>query len=209
MKNSYKLLAAVLLAAIICLAAGCGSNKVEEDKMAHTVADGYVMAEEATEYVDLLMDSGRHIVIRLDPDTAPVTVANFQKLVGESFYDGIIFHRIVKNFMIQGGDPTGTGRGGSKENIKGEFLSNGVDNRLSHERGVVSMARTPLPDSASSQFFICHGDSQFLDGDYAAFGRVVYGMEEVDRIASLATGTGDVPQTAPVMERVFFVKPQP
>jgi peptidyl-prolyl cis-trans isomerase B (cyclophilin B) len=199
----------VLLAVALCLAAGCKRNEKEEDIMADLVADGYVMAQEPTEYVDLLMDTGQHIVIQLDRDSAPVTVANFQKLVGESFYDGVIFHRIIEGFMIQGGDPTGTGRGGSEEPIKGEFLSNGVDNRLSHERGVVSMARTPFPDSASSQFFICHGDSQFLDGDYAAFGRVVFGMEEIDRMALLATGPADFPQIPPVMERVFFVKPRP
>lgn len=200
-----------MLAAALCLAAGCARNENEKDEdiMTNAVADGYVMAQEPTEYVDLLMDSGLHIVIRLDRDSAPVTVANFQKLVGKSYYDGIIFHRIIEGFMIQGGDPTGTGRGGSEECIKGEFLSNGVDNRLSHERGVVSMARTPLPDSAGSQFFICHGDSHFLDGDYAAFGRVVFGMEEVDRLALLETGPGDFPQTPPVMDRVFFVKPRP
>ena len=177
--------------------------------MEYSAADGYVMVEEPGEYVDLLLDSGQHIVIALDREAAPVTVANFQKLVGESFYDGLIFHRIIQGFMIQGGDPTGTGRGGSEETIKGEFLSNGFPNQLSHERGVVSMARTPLPDSASSQFFICHGDSRFLDGDYAAFGRVVLGMEEVDRLALLETGSGDFPRTPPVMERVFFVRPQP
>lgn len=209
MRASYILLIAVLLAAASCLAAGCVRKEKEENIMTNKVADGYVMAQEPTEYVDLLMDSGQHIVIQLDRDSAPDTVANFQKLVGESYYDGIIFHRIIKGFMIQGGDPTGTGRGGSEACIKGEFLSNGVDNRLSHERGVVSMARTPLPDSASSQFFICHGDSQFLDGDYAAFGRVVFGMEEVDRMAMLETGPGDFPQIPPVMERVFFVKPRP
>lgn len=172
-------------------------------------ADGYMVSEEPTTYVDLLMDSGQHLVIELAPDAAPVTVANFQKLVGDSFYDGLIFHRIIRGFMIQGGDPTGTGRGGSEEQIKGEFRSNGVDNPLSHERGVISMARTPHPDSASSQFFICHGDSLFLDGEYAAFGRVVLGMEEVDRIASLKTGAADFPDTPPVMERVFFVSPRP
>lgn len=146
-------------------------------------------------------------MIELDPKNAPISVANFQKLVGESFYDEIIFHRVIAGFMIQGGDPEGTGRGGSKEQIKGEFASNGVDNRLSHERGVVSMARTPSPNSASSQFFICHGDSEFLDGDYAAFGRVIFGMDEVDRIATLQKDGNDFPAIPPVMERVFFVNP--
>ena len=173
-----------------------------------TSAQGYTKSEEATLYVNLAMDSGQHMVIELDPQAAPLTVANFQKLVGQGFYDGVIFHRIIPHFMIQGGDPQGTGRGGSDRKIKGEFASNGVDNPLSHERGVVSMARTPMPDSASSQFFICHGDSPFLDGDYAAFGRLVFGMDEVDRIAALTTDANDFPQTPPVMEAVFFVSPQ-
>ncbi|HHU08328.1 MAG TPA: peptidylprolyl isomerase [Clostridiaceae bacterium] len=151
------------------------------------------------------MDSGNHIVIELDKEAAPITVSNFQNLVSESFFDGIIFHRIIPGFMIQGGDPTGTGRGGSKTEIKGEFASNGVDNRLSHVRGAVSMARTQIPDSASSQFFICHGDSLFLDGEYAAFGRVIDGMDEVDRIAGLKTNRSDFPDTPPVMDQVFFV----
>ncbi|NLC88735.1 MAG: peptidylprolyl isomerase, partial [Clostridiaceae bacterium] len=133
--------------------------------------------------INIVMDSGNSIVIELDEQAAPVTVANFQKLVAEGFYNGIIFHRIIPGFMIQGGDPQGTGTGGSDTHIKGEFASNGVNNHLSHVRGAVSMARTQVPDSASSQFFICHADSLFLDGQYAAFGKVVAGMEEVDRIA--------------------------
>ena len=112
---------------------------------------------------------------------------NFVSLVNEKFYDGLIFHRVIKDFMIQGGDPEGTGFGGSGKTIKGEFTANGVENDLSHERGVISMARSKQMDSASSQFFICHQDAKFLDGQYAAFGRVIEGMDVVDEIASVET----------------------
>ena len=132
------------------------------------------------EKVKVTMENGGTFVIELYPDQAPITCANFLKLVNSGFYNGIKFHRVVEDFMAQGGDPDGTGCGGSKETIKGEFRMNGVNNTLSHTRGVVSMARTPYPDSASSQFFICYGDCTFLDGQYAAFGKVVEGMETVD-----------------------------
>lgn len=124
------------------------------------------------------------LTLELENDIAPITVANFVKLVNEKFYDGLTFHRIIKGFMIQGGDPEGTGMGGSKENIKGEFKSNGVENPISHDRGVISMARAFDKNSASSQFFICHQNAAFLDGDYAAFGRVTSGMDVVDYIAN-------------------------
>ncbi len=200
---------AALLLAVAGLLSACGQEADEgkETEMVQAVAEGYVKTEQAGHLVDLLMDSGNHIVIELLPGVAPETVANFQKLVGQSFYDGLIFHRIIEGFMIQGGDPTGTGGGGSSETIRGEFASNDFDNSLSHVRGTVSMARTPAPDSASSQFFICHDDSCFLDGDYAAFGRVVYGLDELDRIASLRTDGQDFPLNPPRMERVFFVEP--
>ena len=133
--------------------------------------------------VTIEMENGKKIKIELYPDKAPITAANFEKLAREGFYDGLIFHRVIKDFMIQGGDPEGTGMGGSKENIKGEFRANGFDNPIKHERGVISMARTQDPDSASSQFFIVHSDSPHLDGQYAAFGRVVEGMDAVDEIA--------------------------
>lgn len=122
------------------------------------------------------------IEVELDGDTAPITVANFIKLVNEKFYDGLTFHRIMSGFMIQGGDPLGNGTGGSDETIKGEFSSNGVENNISHKRGVISMARSSDPDSASSQFFIMHQDSTYLDGEYAAFGKVTKGMKVVDKI---------------------------
>lgn len=122
------------------------------------------------------------IKLELDADTAPITVTNFIKLAQDGFYDGLTFHRIISGFMIQGGDPEGTGFGGSDETIKGEFSNNGVENNIEHKRGVISMARSSLPDSASSQFFIMHQDSPHLNGDYAAFGEVTEGIEIVDKI---------------------------
>ena len=143
--------------------------------------------------VKIEMTDGGVITLELDATAAPITVANFEKLVKEGFYDGLIFHRVIAGFMIQGGDPTGTGMGGSEETIKGEFAINGVNNPIRHERGVISMARTQVPDSASSQFFICHADAFFLDGQYAAFGKVTDGMDVVDRIASVDTDFRDKP----------------
>lgn len=122
------------------------------------------------------------IKLELDADTAPISVTNFIKLAQDGFYDGLTFHRIISGFMIQGGDPEGTGMGGSDETIKGEFSSNGVENNIEHKRGVISMARSAMPDSASSQFFIVHQDSPHLNGEYAAFGNVTEGMEIVDEI---------------------------
>lgn len=148
------------------------------------------------------MANGKKIKLELYPETAPITVANFEKLVSEGFYDGLIFHRVIKGFMIQGGDPEGTGMGGAKEKIKGEFLMNGVNNPVKHERGVISMARSSMPDSASSQFFIMHKDAPHLDGQYAAFGKVVEGMEVVDEIAETETGFMDRPVTEQVMKKV-------
>ncbi|WP_455502791.1 peptidylprolyl isomerase [Blautia sp.] len=129
------------------------------------------------------------IKVELDADTAPISVTNFVKLAQEHFYDGLTFHRIIDGFMIQGGDPEGTGRGGSDETIKGEFSENGVENNISHERGVISMARSSDPDSASSQFFIVQSDSTYLDGQYAAFGHVTEGMDIVDQICKDAKPT--------------------
>lgn len=150
------------------------------------------------------MENGKKIKIELCPDVAPISAANFEKLVREGFYDGLIFHRVIKGFMIQGGDPTGTGMGGAKEKIKGEFKANGVPNNLSHTRGVVSMARSQMPNSASSQFFICHADSTFLDGQYAAFGRVVEGMDAVDEIAETKTDFSDRPLNDMRMKKVYI-----
>ena len=132
-------------------------------------------------FVQVEMENGGTFKIELMPEFAPETVANFKGLAEDGFYDGVVFHRVIDDFMAQGGDPTGTGMGGSGKNIKGEFLQNGFSqNTLSHTRGVISMARSASPDSASSQFFICYGDCTFLDGQYAAFGKVIEGMETVD-----------------------------
>lgn len=144
--------------------------------------------------------------LELFPSVAPITVKNFLDLVEQNFYKGIIFHRVIKGFMIQGGDPTGTGMGGSKNKIKGEFSSNGVKNDLSHERGVISMARTQIPDSASSQFFIMHEDGEYLDGDYAAFGVVIDGINTVDEIASVKTDRYDKPLTDCVIESITRIR---
>ena len=146
------------------------------------------------------------ITVELDASAAPITVENFIKLAKGGFYDGLTFHRIISGFMIQGGDPKGNGTGGSKDNIKGEFAVNGVDNPLSHQRGVISMARAMDYDSASSQFFICHADASFLDGQYAAFGTVTDGIEVVDAICENVMpidGNGTVPRLVqPVIEKV-------
>ena len=151
------------------------------------------------------MEDGGIIKLKLYPDVAPITVANFEKLVKEGFYDGLIFHRVIAGFMIQGGDPTGTGMGGSPDEIKGEFAANGVTNNLSHTRGTISMARTQVMDSASSQFFICHADATFLDGNYAAFGVVTEGIEVVDRIAGVDTDFRDKPIRDIVMKKVTLI----
>lgn len=146
-----------------------------------------------TELILITMENGDEIKAELYPEAAPKTVENFLKLVDEKFYDGLIFHRVIKGFMIQGGDPTGTGMGGSKDTIVGEFRANGFQNDLAHTRGVLSMARTNMPNSASSQFFIMHQDAPHLDGQYAAFGKVIEGMEAVDKIASTKTNWQDKP----------------
>ena len=149
------------------------------------------------------MEDGKKIKLELDESAAPITVKNFRKLVQEGFYDGLGFHRIIKGFMIQGGDPLGNGTGGSKETITGEFKSNGFDNPIKHVRGVISMARSMNPNSASSQFFIMHEDAPHLDGSYAAFGRVVEGMDVVDEIANTKTNLSDRPITPMIMKRVY------
>ena len=145
--------------------------------------------------VTITMETGKQIKIELLPEYAPKTVANFEKLVKEGFYDGLTFHRIIPGFMIQGGDPLGNGMGGAKEKIPGEFKQNGfAQNTLKHVRGVISMARAYDPDSASSQFFIMHADAPHLDGAYAAFGRVVEGLDVVDEIAATPTDYRDAPR---------------
>ena len=143
--------------------------------------------------VTFTMENGDTIKAELYPDIAPVSVNNFISLINKSFYDGLIFHRVIRGFMIQGGDPEGTGCGGPGYSIKGEFAANGVENNLKHTEGVLSMARSAAPDSAGSQFFIMHKTSPHLDGAYAAFGKVIEGMDVVNRIAETATDYNDRP----------------
>ena len=184
------------LAFAATMLAGCGSKTdttetTEATSAADETSDGAADTADTSENEELL--TGLHhvtidvqdygtISLELDADTAPISVTNFINLANEGFYDGLTFHRIISGFMIQGGDPNGNGTGGSEKTIKGEFSANGVDNDISHVRGVISMARANDPDSGSSQFFIVHEDSTFLDGQYAAFGHVTDGMDVVDAI---------------------------
>ena len=156
--------------------------------------------------VRITMENGGVIDLELDAAAAPLTVENFLKLVNEGFYDGLTFHRIIPGFMILGGCPDGTGMGGPGWHIKGEFQKNGWENPIRHSRGVISMARAMDPNSAGSQFFIMHADAPHLDGSYAAFGRVVNGMDVVDEIAAVATGYGDKPQQPVVIETMRVVE---
>ncbi len=197
MTNLKKIIALIITSVLMLTLAGCGGS----DK---TITSGTHTA------VITVKDYGK-ITVELDADTAPITVSNFVNLVEDGFYDGLTFHRIMEGFMIQGGDPEGTGMGGSDEEIKGEFSANGVENNISHVRGVISMARNGYNfDSASSQFFIVHEDSEFLDGQYAAFGRVTEGMEVVDEIAKntpVTDSNGTVEaQNQPVIESIKMVK---
>ena len=148
------------------------------------------------------MENGKVMTLELYPDKAPITVANFEKLANSGFYSGVIFHRVISGFMIQGGDPTGTGMGGPGWTIKGEFSSNGVKNDLKHKRGVISMARTSVPDSAGSQFFIMHKDASYLDGQYAAFGMLTDGFDVLDEIASAKTDYIDRPLNDQVIKSI-------
>ena len=187
-----KTLSIILVLVSVILLASCGSGGAggtDQDTSGAGSASG---SKEVTN-VTIEMENGGIIKLELYADKAPITVANFVKLAKSGFYDGLIFHRVINGFMIQGGDPEGTGFGGADETIKGEFTANGVDNDISHVRGVISMARSKNMDSASSQFFIVQADSTYLDGQYAAFGRVTEGMDVVDEIASVATDANDRP----------------
>ena len=171
---------------------------------------GYVRTEAVTNYVAITTSQDDEaIIIKLDPENAPLTVANFQKLISEDFYDGLTFHRVVDGFLIQGGDPKGDGTGGPGYTITGEFSLNGISNPLNHVRGTVSMARSQDFDSAGSQFFICQNEMPNLDRNYAAFGMVTEGMTVVDRIAAVPNNGAPAnnPNRRQVMEDVFFVQP--
>jgi len=189
---------------IVLLMGGCGSKNPRTEGTIENM--NYKETEEITNYVKIEMKTtGDIMLLELYPEIAPITVANFQKLVSEKFYDGLIFHRIIKDFMIQGGDPEGTGMGGSEEKIKGEFRLNGVENNLKHERGVISMARSNDRNSASSQFFICHASASYLDGSYAAFGKMLAGFDTLDKLATVSTDENDKPIQDQVMYSIRFV----
>lgn len=182
--------------------------KEENGEILEGTLEGYTfkVTEAETDRVRIQMEDGSVILVVLSNNQTPITIANFKKLVSENFYDGIIFHRVIEDFMIQGGDPTGTGYNGSDETIKGEFASNGVTNDLSHTRGVISMARNGYDmNSASSQFFIVHQDSTHLDGDYAAFGKVFAGMDAVDNIATTETDENDKPLSDQKIKSIKFI----
>ena len=196
MKKILTIVVALLLLTVSLI--GCGTEKV---------SGKYASGKHQVEIV--VQDYGT-ITLELDADVAPITVANFCKLANEKFYDGVTFHRIIDGFMIQGGDPDGDGIGGSAETIKGEFAANGVENSITHVRGVISMARTTDPNSASSQFFIVHEDSTHLDGQYAAFGKVIEGDALIDQIANVQTGNygwymQDVPMDPVVIESLEII----
>ncbi len=195
----------LVLTVLICAAfalCGCGKEKKEENLLSGKV------------YAEIKVKDRGVIKLELDADVAPITVTNFVNLANDKFYDGLTFHRVVKNFMIQGGDPNGNGSGGSENPIKGEFENNGVKNSISHLRGVISMARRQEDmDSASSQFFIVHKDSTSLDGDYAAFGHVTDGMDIVDDIAENVPSENPVTglvakDKQPVIESITISTPQ-
>ena len=210
MKTCVSLLLTLLLVSSLLFGAvSCGSGVSGSEAGsggAETSEPGSTGGEDGTVMIEIEMESGGIIKLELYPDVAPITVENFVGLVKDGFYDGLIFHRVIKGFMIQGGDPQGTGFGGSGKTIKGEFRANGVENDISHVRGVISMARSQKMDSASSQFFIVQEDSTYLDGAYAAFGRVTEGMDVVDEIASVQTDRNDRPYEDVVIKSIRVIE---
>lgn len=189
-----KVIGLLLCTALVTSVAGCAGSK----DSGSTSKGG----DKMNPVVTIEMENGDKIKVELYPDIAPNTVNNFISLVNKKFYDGLIFHRVIPGFMIQGGDPKGTGAGGPGYNIKGEFSGNGFKNDLKHTRGVISMARTQAPDTAGSQFFIMVTDYPSLDGQYASFGKVIEGMEAVDRIVSTKTDSNDKPLQEQKMKKV-------
>ena len=215
-KITYILLILLLTITIV----GCNNKKEEKNdkKEAPKIVkeeinegeiEGYKfrVVDKETDRVKIQMENGDIMLIVLSNSKTPITIKNFKKLVSEKYYDGLIFHRVIKDFMIQGGDITGTGFGsGEEKTIKGEFSSNGVENTLKHTRGVISMARSGNPNSASTQFFIIHKDSPHLDGDYAAFGKVFAGMSAVDKIAEVETDEDDRPLKEQKIKSIRFIE---
>ena len=214
--TKIKKISAIMVAAVILctcfLMSGCGGNtESSSSEKATSAVSNEETTSASTDTTDYkssytaidVKDYGK-IEVELYEELAPITVKNFVDLAKDGFYDGLTFHRIITGFMIQGGDPKGDGTGGSEKTIKGEFAQNGVKNDLKHTRGVISMARSMMPDSASSQFFIMHKDAPHLDGSYAAFGKVVDGMDAVDEIADTEVDWNDKPTTPQVMKRVYI-----
>ncbi|OZU90181.1 peptidylprolyl isomerase [Virgibacillus indicus] len=187
---------------LVILITGCGAESDEEQQSTENKDANYPSEVEENPIVTITMEDDKEIKIELFPEIAPNTVANFVSLVEDGFYDGLIFHRVIPGFMIQGGDPSGNGTGGPDYAIKGEFSSNGFENELKHDRGVISMARSQSPDSAGSQFFIMAEDSPHLDGDYAGFGQVIEGMDTVDEIVSAERDAADNPLKDQKMKEV-------
>lgn len=200
-----KLMSTIISIFMLVMSAGCAGDvppQTTGTTAQSNIEDSTVIEGEKV-MVTITMENGNTMELELYPEIAPKTVANFVKLANDGFYNGLTFHRIIHGFMIQGGDPEGTGYGGSKETIKGEFAANGVENTLSHKRGVISMARSQAMDSASSQFFICHEDALYLDGQYAAFGKVVNGFETLDELAATEVGPdGQTPIKKPVIKSI-------
>lgn len=209
---------AMLMMALVLTLAGCGASQTSQEEPAEEQTEQQAEQEAAPEaeaegigihHAEIVIRDYGTVKVELDGDSAPLTVQNFMDLANAGFYDGLTFHRIMEGFMIQGGDPNGNGTGGSDKNIKGEFAANGVNNPISHKKGVISMARAQDPDSASSQFFIVQEDSEFLDGQYAAFGHVTEGIEFVDAVAKDSKPLDDngtiAPEEQPVIETIRII----
>lgn len=228
MKKKLSFLLMLLLSVFVLTS--CGQKEEEENKTNSNGEEVYVepstpadeinegeidgykfkVTNEETDRVKIQMNSGDIMLVVLSNKDTPITIKNFKKLVKKGYYDGLTFHRVYKDFMIQGGDPKGDGTGGSGVEIKGEFASNGVKNSLSHTRGVISMARSNDPNSASSQFFIMHADNTGLDGNYASFGKVFAGLSTLDKIANIEVvpnsgGEMSKPVTAPTIKSIKFI----
>ena len=197
MKKHIRIILAAIMTLTMVMLAGCGGGNSGQPESV------------GIHHAEIEIEDYGTISVELDGDTAPITVQNFMDLANDGFYDGLTFHRIMDGFMIQGGDPNGNGTGGSDNNIKGEFEANGVENNISHTKGVISMARAQDPDSASSQFFITVADASFLDGQYAAFGHVTEGQDVADKIASDAVPLDDngtiAPEDQPVIKSIKII----
>lgn len=199
MKRTISLVLCLLMM-LFCFTA-CGDKAPEENN-----GGANINSSSGLHHVEMVIKDYGTVKLELNADEAPITVQNFIELANDGFYDGIGFHRLDKDFVLQGGDPDGDGIGGSDKSIKGEFAANGVQNNISHKRGVISMARTGNPNSASSQFFICLEDSTFLDGNYAAFGYVTEGMDVIDNIRDNTPESGSIPKDQqPVIETIRVI----